>query len=254
MNEVTLASSPGKMDLRALAVLKKRAELHPVPDAEETVADEPEPAQPSQLEPPAEQETAAPEEEAEAETEAPAEAEAAPDGRSEAGPADAPAEDGPADGQEAAETPSEADQPPRIEPAEEEHSGHVTLYLPRDLNQWLGEYHASSGTSYPEIILDAINWAASTNRLSQIFAPVEKSPIPTTGDIFGRPPVIARPARGSIDAETRPLRFRRDHMKVIISVARIWTAGNRNALFSGVLSAYRDELEVRTGGPEQSGQ
>jgi hypothetical protein len=241
------------MDLRPLAGLKKRA-LQPVPDAAETVPDDAavEQAETAPQEP-EQQETAAPEDEAVAE---PAEAEAEPDvdGPAEAAPADAPAEDGPADGQESAETTSKADQPPRIEPAEEEHSGHVTLYLPRDLNQWLGEYHASSGTSYPEIILDAINWAASTNRLSQIFAPVEKSPIPTTGDIFGRPPVIARPARGSIDAETRPLRFRRDHMKVIISVARTWTAGNRNALFSGVLSAYRDELEVRMGGPEQSGQ
>lgn len=236
MNEVILASSPGKMNLDALKGLRTRAELHSVPDAEETVADEHAETAPH--------ETALPEDEAGA---GPAEAEPDADVPAEAVPADAPAEDGPADGQEPAETPSEAHQPPRIKPAEEEHSGHVTLYLPRDLNQWLGEYHASSGTSYPEIILDAINWAASTNRLSQIFAPVEKSPIPTTGDIFGRPPVIARPARGSIDAETRPLRFRRDHMKVIISVARTWTAGNRNALFSGVLSAYRDELEKRQG-------
>jgi hypothetical protein len=30
-------------------------------------------------------------------------------------------------------------------------------------------------------------------------------------------------------------------MQVIISLARTWTADNRNAFFVGVLSAYRDD-------------
>jgi hypothetical protein len=128
---------------------------------------------------------------------------------------------------------------PQIEPAEEEHSGHVTLYLPKDLNQWLGEHHDSTGVSYPGIILNAISWAAGENRFGQIFAPVD-SPIPAN-DIFGRAPAIPKLARGSVEPETRPLRFRKDHMKVIISLARTWTADNRNAFFVGVLTAYRNQ-------------
>ncbi|WP_240974907.1 hypothetical protein [Crystallibacter degradans] len=126
-----------------------------------------------------------------------------------------------------------------IEPVEEEHSGHVTLYLPKGLNQWLGEHRASTGISYPGIVLNAISWAAGENRFAQIFAP-DDSQIPAN-DIFGRAPVIPRLARGSVEPETRPLRFRKDHMRVIISLARTWTADNRNAFFVGVLTAYRDQ-------------
>lgn len=128
---------------------------------------------------------------------------------------------------------------PKIEPAEEEHSGHVTLYLPKDLNQWLGEHHDSTRISYPGIVLNAISWAAGENRFGQIFAPVD-SPIPAN-DIFGRAPALPKLARGSVEPATRPLRFRKDHMKVIISLAHTWTAGNRNAFFVGVLTAYRNE-------------
>jgi hypothetical protein len=128
---------------------------------------------------------------------------------------------------------------PKIEPAEEEHSGHVTLYLPKDLNQWLGEHHDITGISYPGIVLNAISWVAAENRFGQIFAP-DDSQIPAN-DIFGRAPVTPKPARGSVEPETRPLRFRKNHMKVIISLARTWTADNRNAFFVGVLTAYRKE-------------
>jgi hypothetical protein len=126
---------------------------------------------------------------------------------------------------------------PKIEPAEEEHSGHVTLYLPRNLNQWLGEHHDSTAISYPGIVLNAISWAAAENRFGQIFAP-DDSPIPAN-DIFGRAP--ATPKRGLAEPETRPLRFRKDHMRVIISLARTWTADNRNAFFVGVLTAYSNQ-------------
>lgn len=127
----------------------------------------------------------------------------------------------------------------KIKPTEEEHSGHVTLYLPKDLNQWLGKHHDSTGISYPGIVLNAISWAAAENRFGQIFAP-DDSPIPAN-DIFGRAPAIPKPVRGSIEPETRPLRFRKDHMRVIISLARTWTADNRNAFFVGVLTAYRSK-------------
>ena len=130
--------------------------------------------------------------------------------------------------------------PAKIEPVEEEHSGHVTLYLPKDLNQWMAEHHDSTDISYPGIVLNAISWAAAENRFAEIFAPAD-SPIPAN-DIFGRAPTIAKPARGSVEPETRPVRFRKDHMKVIISLARTWTADNRNAFFVGVLSAYRGHL------------
>lgn len=132
-----------------------------------------------------------------------------------------------------------------IQPAEEEHSGHVTLYLPGDLNQWLVQHHDRTGVSYPGIVLNAISWAAAENRFAEIFAP-EDSPIPAN-DIFGRAPVITRPARSTADPETRPVRFRRDHMQVIIGLARTWTADNRNAFFTGVLSAYRDGQQDTAG-------
>jgi hypothetical protein len=137
----------------------------------------------------------------------------------------------------AAEPP--ADTAVKIVPVEEEHSGYVTLYLPGDLNHWLAEHHDATGVSYPGIVLNAISWAAGENRLAQIFAPVD-SPIPAN-DIFGRAPAIAKPVRGAVEPETRPIRFRKDHMQVIISLARTWTADNRNAFFVGVLSAYRDD-------------
>jgi hypothetical protein len=217
------------MDLSALGGLKKRTPLQSVPDAPEAAAVEPEPETPP----------------APAVVEEPA-----PD----AGSTKDAVDDAVAGGVDAAvEAPAEAsvadeEQPPavqpaetavRIKPAEEEHSGHVTLYLPGDLNQWLAGHHDSTGISYPGIVLNAISWAAAGNHLGGIFAPAD-SPIPAD-DIFGRAPVITKPARGSNDHETRPIRFRRDHMQVIISLARTWTADNRNAFFVGVLSAYRDD-------------
>lgn len=226
---MSLPSSPGKMDLSALSGLKRRV-LQPVPSAPAEVAPaeqapetSPEPA-PEALEAPSEQ--VAP-------------SEPAPEV---ADPAEEPATDTAA----AASPDQPADQPApavattaNIEPAEEDHSGHVTLYLPKDLNQWLGEHHDSTGISYPGIVLNAISWAAGENRFSQIFAP-DDSPIPAN-DIFGRAPAIPKLARGSVEPGTRPLRFRKDHMKVIISLARTWTADNRNAFFVGVLTAYREQ-------------
>lgn len=200
-----MPSSPGKMDLSALGGLKKRT-LQPVPDVVEPV------------QAPAEAEVAV------ESTEAPAASVAAPE--------------------PSTETLSAAEAV-KIEPADEEHSGHVTLYLPRDLNRWLAQHHDQTGISYPGIVLNAISWAAGENLLARIFAPVD-SPIPAN-DIFGRAPVIAKPARGSAEPETRPVRFRRDHMQVIISLARTWTADNRNAFFTGVLSAYRDHCSSTEG-------
>lgn len=217
---MSLPSSPGKMDLSALGGLKKRT-LAPVPDApatrpavEETAA-APEPA--AAADTPA---AVVPEPVAEVEPAAPA-----------AAPQEKPLQ--------VREQPAAA--PVKIEPADEDHSGHVTLYLPKDLNQWLAAHHDQTKVSYPGIVLNAISWAVGENRMAEIFAP-EDSPIPAN-DIFGRAPVISRPVR-SAEPETRPIRFRRDHMKVIISLARTWTADNRNAFFTGVLSAYRDHLEA----------
>lgn len=128
--------------------------------------------------------------------------------------------------------------PSSNEAAEAEHSGHVTLYLPKDLYQWLAQHHDASQVSYPEILLNAISWAVEEKMLPEIFAPLD-SRIPAN-DIFGRAQMITRPSRRAEESETRPLRFRRDHMQIIIRLARIWTAGNRNAFFVGVLAAYRD--------------
>jgi hypothetical protein len=213
-----MPSSPGKMDLSALSGLKKRV-LQPVPDSVDVapVAPAPETA----LEPAPEAPDTPQEPEANTEAAAsPLEPEAQPESQPE---------------------PAVAPTPATIEPAEEEHSGHVTLYLPKDLNQWLGEHHDSTGISYPGIVLNAISWAAADNRFGQIFAP-DDSPIPAN-DIFGRAPAIPKLARGSIDPATRPLRFRKDHMRVILSLARTWTADNRNAFFAGVLTAYRDHQQ-----------
>lgn len=225
---MSLPSSPGKMDLSALSGLKKRV-LQPVPAAVEEAPVEhflettPEPA-PETLEAPAVLVAAS---------------EPAPEG---ADPAEAPASNTPvaASPEQAVDRLAPAfdvTAPVKIEPAEEEHSGHVTLYLPKDLNQWLGEHHDSTGISYPGIVLNAISWVAAENRFGQIFAPND-SQIPAN-DIFGRAPAIPKLPRGSVEPETRPLRFRRDHMRVIISLARTWTADNRNAFFVGVLTAYR---------------
>ena len=210
---MSMPSSPGKMDLNPLrGALKKRAVTTPpettAPEAPAT-AEQPSPAV---MEPTAPKSAPAPVEEVQAPETPPVPAEPAP---------------------------AAATTAVKIAPAEEEHSGHVTLYLPKDLNEWLGEYHGKTGISYPTIILNAISWAAGENRFAQIFAPKD-SPIPAN-DIFGRALAVAKPARGSVEQETRPLRFRKDHMQVIISLARTWTADNRNAFFVGVLNAYRTD-------------
>lgn len=230
---MSLPSSPGKMDLSALSGLKRRV-LQPVPStptevapADQVPATTPEPAAESTESSPAQDPVPAKPapptgepstvEELESETAA-------------AAPVQSVDQPAPSDGATVA---------PKIEPAEEEHSGHVTLYLPKDLNQWLGEHHDITGISYPGIVLNAISWGAAENRFGQIFAP-DDSQIPAN-DIFGRAPATPKPARGSVEPETRPLRFRKNHMKVIISLARTWTADNRNAFFVGVLTAYRKE-------------
>ena len=214
---MSMPSSPGKMDLSPLSGLKKRV-LQPVPDSL-VIA----PVAPQQQVP-----QAAPAVAGASDTSPKTE----PD-TTEVAPA---AESG---DQTASAVVAPVSAPAEIKPAEEEHSGHVTLYLPKDLNQWLGEHHDSTRISYPGIVLNAISWAAADNRFGQIFAP-DDSPIPAN-DIFGRAPAIPKPVRGSTEPETRPLRFRKDHMRVIISLARTWTADNRNAFFVGVLTAYRDQ-------------
>lgn len=121
---------------------------------------------------------------------------------------------------------------------EAEHSGHVTLYLPSDLSRWLTDHPDLSQMSYPGFVLNAIGWAARGDRLSEIFSP-ESSAIPVN-DIFGRASIKPKSVRDSNGAETRPIKFRKDHMKVNIGLARTWTADNRNAFFVGILTAYRD--------------
>lgn len=133
--------------------------------------------------------------------------------------------------------------PVRIEPAQEEHSGHVTLYLPKGLNQWLAEHRDRLQISYPNIVLNAISWAVNDRKLEEIFAP-EDSPIPAN-DIFGRAPVLPKTTHGGAKLETRPLRFSKGHMREIITLAGIWTADNRNAFFVGVLNDYRDHMADR---------
>jgi hypothetical protein len=227
------------MDLTALGGLKKRA-LHPVPDSAEAapeVQDQPLQQEPEPL-------ASAPEAQDAPDTAVAAEAEVIAGEPATGEPADGLASVETADEQPAADAAAEPVNTAKIEPAEEEHSGHVTLYLPGDLNQWLGEHHDSTGISYPGIVLNAISWAAAENRLAGIFAPVD-SPIPAN-DIFGRAPAITKPVRGAVDPETRPIRFRKDHMQVIISLARTWTADNRNAFFVGVLTAYREQLQHTT--------
>jgi hypothetical protein len=226
---MSLPSSPGKMDLSALSGLKRRV-LQPVPPA--SVEEAPvEQFSETTLEPTLEA------------LEVPSVGVAASEPAPEvADPVEAPASNTAAAASpvQAVDRPAPAvdvTAPAKIEPAEEEHSGHVTLYLPKDLNQWLGEHHDSTGISYPGIVLNAISWVAAENRFGQVFAP-DDSQIPAN-DIFGRAPAIPKLARGSVDPETRPLRFRKDHMRVIISLARTWTADNRNAFFVGVLTAYR---------------
>lgn len=226
MSETDLVSSPGKMDLSALGpkdkrlsgLLKPREALRPAPDVAETA---PEPA-------------AVPVSAVAVATTVESAVDAAVDVPLKD---DEPASDRVGD----AEKPAVVEPAPtaKVEPAEEEHSGHVTLYLPKNLNQWLAKHHDSTGISYPGIVLNAITWAHVENQMVRIFAP-EDSPIPAN-DLFARATAIIKPVRGHADPETRPLRFRKDHMQVIISMARTWTADNRNAFFVGVLSAYRDD-------------
>lgn len=225
------------MDLSALGGLRRRV-APPVVEAPivETVEPEPTPVTVSSEPPVAQQEVAV-------EASVPQEATNSPEPTADATTTPAVATEAPqpatttvADAEPAAAVQATA---PVVEPVVEDHSGHVTLYLPKELNEWLGKAHANSGVSYPGLVLNAISWAASESKLAEIFAP-EDSPIPSN-DIFGRAPTIAKPVRGSIEPATRPLRFRKDHMQVIIGLARTWTADNRNAFFVGVLSAYRDQ-------------
>jgi hypothetical protein len=209
---MTLASSPGKMDLSALKGALKPRPLQSAPAAE---------GAPTQ------------------EVPAPAATPVAPDAVE--GPVEGAVEtavDAAVEGPKPVAEPA-AETTVKVVPAEEEHSGHVTLYLPKELNQWLGRHRDSTGVSYPGIVLKAITWAHAENRMSEIFAP-EESQTPAN-DLFARATAIIQPARAHAEPETRPLRFRKDHMQVIISLARTWTADNRNAFFVGVLSAYRDD-------------
>ncbi|UKA56733.1 hypothetical protein LFT45_22720 (plasmid) [Arthrobacter sp. FW305-BF8] len=234
-----MPSSPGKMDLSALSGLKKRV-LQPVPSAPlEAVPAE----QTSETVPESEPQAVAGSQDART-AEATRNRQSGTDAES-AADAGVTASDR-LEGQ-AAHEPVEGPRPTviaqeKIEPAGEEHSGHVTLYLPKDLNRWLGEHHDSTDISYPGIVLNAISWAAGENRFGDIFAP--KDSLIPANDIFGRAPAIPKHARGSLEPETRPLRFRRDHMRVIISLARTWTADNRNAFFVGVLTAYRNHQNM----------
>lgn len=128
--------------------------------------------------------------------------------------------------------------PSSVEAGDAEHSGHVTLYLAKDLNRWLAEHHWASGLSYQDIVLDAVNWAAAGDQLTEIFSP-DSSTVPLN-DIFARPRVPSRPSLGPAEAETRAVRFHRNHMKVINRLAGTWTGGNRNALLVDALTAYRE--------------
>ena len=227
---MSMPSSPGKMDLSALSGLKRRV-LQPVPSAPPEVASSEQiPEALQEAAPEATEMHPAPEVPGAPSGETDTVAESEPDIETAASPIQSMNEPVPA---------VAVTGPAKIEPAEEEHSGHVTLYLPKDLNQWLGEHHDSTGISYPGIVLNAISWAAAENQFGRIFAP-ENSPIPAN-DIFGRAPLTPKLARGSVEPETRPVRFRKDHMRVIISLARTWTADNRNAFFVGVLTAYRNQ-------------
>lgn len=128
--------------------------------------------------------------------------------------------------------------PASVEISVGEHSGNVTLYLPKELSSWLTDHHDASGVSYPELVLNAISWATNADRLSEIFSPEGSAVL--VNDIFGRAAVRSKPVSGSKGTDTRGIRIRKDHMKVIIGLARTWTADNRNAFFVGVLEAYRD--------------
>lgn len=131
-----------------------------------------------------------------------------------------------------------------VESSEAEHSGNVTLYLPKDLSRWLTDQHDASRVSYPEFVLNTISWATAGDQLSEIFS-TEGSVIPVN-DIFGRAPGRSKRVSGSTGTETRRIRFRKNHMKVIMGLARTWTANNRNAFFVGVLKAYRDHETGRS--------
>lgn len=123
-------------------------------------------------------------------------------------------------------------------PTEEEHSGNVTLYLPKDLNQWLRDFHDSSLLSYPDIVLNAISWAASEEQFSGIFTR-ENCTVPVN-DIFGRAPMLPKKPDSTGAHSTRRMRFRKEHMRRIMSLAHPWTGDHRNAFFIGVLTAYKD--------------
>lgn len=131
-----------------------------------------------------------------------------------------------------------------VEGREVEHSGNVTLYLPKDLSRWMTEQHKTSRLSYPALVLNAISWAVEADRLSEIFSSDET--MTPVGDLFGRAVGRNKQPSGSAGAETRSVRFRKDHMRVIIGLAGTWTAGNRNAFFVGVLSAYRQRERERS--------
>ncbi|GAA3294905.1 hypothetical protein ACFFON_12950 [Arthrobacter citreus] len=125
-----------------------------------------------------------------------------------------------------------------IMPAKEEHSGHVTFYQPKGLNQWLREFHDSSSRSYPNIVLDAISWAWSDDLPSRIFA-LEDCTV-RADDLFGRAPALLRKAKSPGKRSTRPVCFHKNDMQVIMRLAREWTGDNRNMFFIGVLAAYQD--------------
>lgn len=220
-----MPSRPPKMDLSALGGLKRRV-LQPVPEPtdEETAPSIDSAAQVAPLQ------------------DAPAPAPELEESGSEPVP---PGTQGPGEKPQLGSPVAAATEPVAIKPVDEDHSGYVTLYLARELNKWLTEHHDSTGVSYPGIILNAISWAAADNRFAEIFAP-EDSPIPAN-DIFGRAPAVSKLSRGQVDPEPRPVRFRKDHMRVIIGLARTWTADNRNAFFVGILSAYRDRDQPQQG-------
>ena len=125
-----------------------------------------------------------------------------------------------------------------VETDDAEHSGNVTLYLPKELNRWLAEHRGASGLSYRNIALNAVSWAATGERLEEIF-PGDSSAVPAN-DIFGRPRVPSRPSLEPAEAETRAVNLGKDHVKVIDRLASTWTGGNRNAFLVGILSAYRE--------------
>ena len=74
--------------------------------------------------------------------------------------------------------------------------------------------------------------------LSRIFPPKD-STVPTD-DIFGRAQALPRKTKNSGQRSTRPVRFQKQNMSVIMSLAGMWAANNRNVFFVEVLTAYRN--------------